>query len=49
MNSTVKAELSRKPLIANSAGPTIRKNPAMAVSLPRVLTGILEEDLIANN
>jgi len=49
MNSTVKVELSRNPLIANNAGPTMREKPAMAVSLPRVLTKILRADTIANS
>jgi len=49
MKSTVKVELSRKPLIANNAGPTMRKKPAIAVSLPRVLTDILKGDDTANS
>ncbi len=49
MKSTVKVELSTKPLIVNKAGPTMRKKPAMAVSLASVLTGILKADLIPNS
>jgi hypothetical protein len=40
MNSTVNVGLSSRPLTAKSAGPTIREKPAIAVSLPRVLTKI---------
>jgi len=49
MNNAVKVALSSKPLIANNAGPTIRKNPAMAVSLPSVLTMILDVCQIPNS
>jgi len=49
MNNAVKVALSSKPLIANNAGPTIRKKPAIAVSLPRVLTRILEVHQVANS
>jgi hypothetical protein len=44
MKSTVKVELSSRPLIVNNAGPTMRKKPAIAASLPRVLTSILKTD-----
>ncbi len=49
MNNAVKVALSSKPLIANNAGPTMRKKPAMAVSLPSVLTRILEVCPIPNS
>ena len=49
MNNAVKVALSSKPLIANNAGPTMRKKPAMAVSLPIVLTKILRVYLIVNS
>jgi hypothetical protein len=41
--------LSSRPLIVSSAGPTIRKKPAMAVSFGSVLTEILGVYSIANS
>jgi len=41
MNRAVKVPLSSRSLMASSAGPTIKEKPAMAVSFPSVLTGVL--------
>ncbi|HWY27684.1 MAG TPA: hypothetical protein VNW25_00350 [Candidatus Sulfotelmatobacter sp.] len=49
MKSTVKDELSSKPLIVNNAGPTMRKKPAMAISLTRALTSNPKALPIANS
>jgi hypothetical protein len=49
MNSVVKVELSSRPLVASNAGPTIRKKPAMAMTLARFLTMILKICLLTNS